>query len=137
MCHLTKNCWLIIALITEKARLVYDVEMWTSPYAPMQVMLAIDGDREVTLYPARVLFVELAPRARVLWNSGVSATGLLLWNDGGPGRTDCLLASQRSNMMMMDGHQLCQSTGNVYNAWKRYQWDAYEKVTKLFAFIVP
>ena len=114
MCHLTKNYWLIIVLITEMARLVYDVKMWTSPYGSTQVTLAIDGDREVTLNPARVLFVELAPharaRVRVLWNSGVYVTGLLLLNDGGPGRTDCLLASQRSNMMMMGGHQLYQST---------------------------
>ena len=75
---------MIIALITEKVRLVYDVKMWTSPYGSTRVTLAIDGDREVTLNPARVLFVELAPRARVriLWNSGVSTTGLLLLNDG-------------------------------------------------------
>jgi len=98
-------------------RLVYDVKMWTSPYGSTQVMLEIDDDREVTLNPAQVLFVESEPhghaRARVLWNSGVFATGLLPVHDGGPGRTNCLLASQRSSMMKMGGRQLYQSTAGT------------------------
>ena len=92
--------------------------MWTSPYGSTQVTLGIDDDREVTLNPAQVLFVESAPhvhvrvhaRIRVLWNLGVSATELLHVNDGGPGRTDCLLASQQSSMMTMGGPRLYQST---------------------------
>jgi hypothetical protein len=55
---------LIIALIRETERLVYDVKMWTSPYGSTRVTLAIDGDQEVTRNPARVLFVESASHAR-------------------------------------------------------------------------
>ena len=51
---LDEELWLIIALIREIAGLVYDVRM---------VTLAIDNDWEVTLNPAQVLFIELAPHA--------------------------------------------------------------------------
>ena len=52
-------------MIKEMARLVYDVKMWRGPYDSRQVTLVIDNDREVTLNPAQVLFVESAPHVHV------------------------------------------------------------------------
>lgn len=37
-------------------------------------------------------------------------------NGEGPGRIDCPLGCQRSNMMRMDGHLLCRSIVGMYTA---------------------